>query len=862
MANLISNEWKHTLETTPSSSVNSLVSLYDLFYDEDGNLWIDSTDANAGISLDHDIICLNRAMLNSSNKIDTSSSIDANTSTWWTYGIDTSVPIFDSRSKYKEVDCTASIGNGDEIRIFPNNKYRIYDKDAALAPNNIDIFTCRSPLTHGSISTSTWNTFEPPSVGVFSATGDADNESCDILLACPDSVFKSTLVTQDGFEAYNHMFINPYTYYAIVLVIKATGMDYDNLLGTTNFFAGINASSFSTTVKSYKNFWSRSDTQSDFVARAVDLGDNSYTTQSTAETNGTYDENRWFNLLKNTFVWVRAPFYGDYIVPEDFNQDLNTDAKVVHSELMLSGAGDFKKYDVYATESATLSTGKRISSLDTNFVHPGIGSTSDNLVSNISPSESTLPYIPKTSPTVDIYTSLLLDGNGDLAGSKDERTDTSNYSTKLISDPSEKIDSFLEDNCSGNDPLIRGLPIAAINRSDANSETSSSKPDNLAPVNYFDPESRMEGSDYAALGRFPTIIPKDGNLYVDGRIIGPTIDEIWIMLKKLTGGRLSDFDTDGDTTTTADKARALNLDIGIPYGSTTATQNDTDTTMTEVPDSQFNFKYAGSETINKKGDPIDFTYSPNNDTISGSLFDQTIKITKFINQNDAIVYPVYKSLKDLSTDVTTFDTTTNKDRGITNFTAWASIGKSTKVVDDETVSNDIGDNATVLTGAWGPREVPYSLRELEAMVMGNKFNIITQARFIKENFAVTGKLGKISGYDEEDMYNYAAGSLYQMHKDYNFDVTDPNTFYNATGTADGLEDGNSIGARAIIDDSDIRTEAQIRDGHIRFAETYGTSVALNYNADKYSSSDVYLSAGGDWRYVSDHNRIPCLRAEY
>ena len=854
MANLISNEWKHTLETTPTSSVNSLVSLYDLFYDEDGKLWVESTDANAGTALDHDIICLNRGMLTSGNKIDTKTATSAEKSTWWTFGIDTSIPLYDARSKYKEVDCNASLGDGTKITIFQNKKFRIYDKDAALAPNSISLFTCRSPVTNGAIQSPDWTNFEPPSVGVFSATGDASNESCDILLSCPDSVFKSTLVTQDGYEAYNRIMINPYTWYAICLVVKATGMDYTSLLGSSNFYSGINYSQFSNTVKSYKNFWSRADAQANYLARAVDLGDNSYTLQSKAETNGTYDENRWFYLLKNTFVWVRAPFYGDYIVPEDFNQDLNTDAKVVHNELMLSGAGDFKKYDVYSTATASVPVGTKVSTTNlSNFVNLGIGASSTNTTESLSPSETTLPYIPKTSPTVDIYTSLLLDGNGDLAGSK-AREDTSNFSTKLISDPADKIDSFLDDNCSGNDPLVRGLPIAPINRTDASNETSNSKPDNLAPVNYFDPESRMEGSDYAALGRFPTIIPKDGNLYVDGRIIGPTIDEIWIMLKKLTGGRLSDFDVNDGVTTTADKARALNLDIGIPYGSTTKTQNDTDTTMTEVPDSQFNFKYEGSETLNKKGDPIDFVYSPENGEVSSSSFNQTIKITKFINQNDAIVYPVYKSLKDLSTDVTTFDTTKNKDRGITNFTAWNGIGKKDSV---------LGDNATILTGAWGPREAPYSLRELEAMVMGNKFNIITQARFIKENFAVTGKLGKTSGYDEEDMYNYAAGSLYQMHKDYNFDVTDPNTFYNAEGTANGLDDdGNSKGARATIDDNDIRTETQIKEGHIRFAETYGTSTALNYNAEKYSSSDVYLSAGGDWRYVSDHNRIPCLRAEY
>lgn len=38
---LISNEWKHNLETTPTKSITSLVSVWDLLYDEDGKFWID-----------------------------------------------------------------------------------------------------------------------------------------------------------------------------------------------------------------------------------------------------------------------------------------------------------------------------------------------------------------------------------------------------------------------------------------------------------------------------------------------------------------------------------------------------------------------------------------------------------------------------------------------------------------------------------------------------------------------------------------------------------------------------------------------------------------------------------------------------
>lgn len=856
---LISNQWKHTLETTPKSSVTSLVSLYDLFYDQSGNLWVESTDPTAGTKLEHDIICLNKNMLKSDTSIDQSMSLDMNTSLWYTYGIDISIPIFDARAKSKPVLCSASIGEiANSVSVFPDSRYYIYDKDAALAPSSIDIFTTRGVLTANTIQSPTWDNYLPPSIGTFSASGDTTMENSDIILSCPDTVFKSTLVTQDGFEAYNRIMVNPYTLFGVCLVVKATGMNYTGLLGNGNFYIS-SGLSYTNTFEDFYNFWNRSDTIGNFVARSVDLGTNSHYTQDSVETKETYDSNRWFELLKNTFVYVRAPFYGDYVVPDNFEQDLNQNAKVVHNELMLSGAGDFKKYDKYASSTAQIIK-KNGGVLPDDFVSEGIGTVNFKDLDGIGASERTLPYIPKTSPTVDIYTSRLLDSDKYLHGIK-EREDLTNFSSKLNFNPSDnKIDKFLENEVSGNDMLVQGLPVAAINRSNASSYADEST-DNLTPPNWFDPESRKTDKYYSSMGKFPSVVPSDGNLYVDGRIIGPTIDEIWIMLKKLTGGRLSDFVKDGDSTSPANLSRALNLDIGIPYGSDTKSQNDTDTTMVEVPDSEFNFKYDGSTENNKHGDPIDFLYTPDNDgSFSENSFGQSIKITKFINQNDAIVYPIYSSLKLLSDDITTFDTTDLKERGIKNFTAWNNL---------KSKENPIGDNATVVTGAWGPRATPYSLRELEAMVMGNKFNIITQARFLKENFAVTGKLGKTHGFNKDDMSNFTSGSLYQMHRNYNFDVSNPNTYYDVTGTEDGYKydsegqkDGKIYGTKAVIDDDDLRTDEQIKVGHIRFADTYGTSKAISYNQEFYSSSDVYLSAYGDWRFVSDHMRAPVLREEF
>jgi hypothetical protein len=840
--------WKHALTTTPVDTENSLVSLYDLFYDKNGNLWIESTDSQAGCALEHDIICLNSGMLKSDSSIDSSQTATMESSTWWNYGIDVSLPVFDARAKRKEILCDAEI-KIPGVKIFDGKKYVIYDKDSALEPRDTTIFSSRGVMSTGLVNVLSWESYLPPSIAEFIPGGD---NTSDILLSAPDKAFKSTLVTRDGFHAYNRIIINPYSWFAVCLVAKATGMSLQNLFSTDDLFTPTTTIAFG----DYKNFWEEGDKPGTYVATAVNLGANA--SEESSFGNPNEDGTRWKTLLKNTYVWVRAPFFADYVKPDDFEQSLNPESKVVHNELMLSGAGDFKKYDMFSTSSTEVF---KTGILETSSL-PGIGAnaeTNPNDLPLLGMSELSMPYVPKTSPTVDIYTSKLLDKDPYLNGLKLKDRDESNYSSKIfVSGGQAKIEDFLENEVSGNDMVVRGLPISAINRK--NSRTESTPMESLIPPNWFDPENRLSDDYYNQMGKFPTVVPKDGNLYVDGRIIGPTIDEIWIMLKKLTGGRLSDINS---------KGRETQLDLGIPVG-TGVRLNNTNTTMTEVPDSEFNFTITTSDNNKepKYGDPIDFQYSPEGGSTNPSLFDQRLNITKFINQNNTITYPVYKSLKLLSDKIVAHtdegehiiegvDGNITTNRRITNFTAWKDINS------DKEQDNIVKENDSIESGFWGPRSAPYSLRELEAMIMGNKYNIITQARFVKENFAVTGGLGKVAGIKEGDMSNFTSGSLYQLHKNYNFDVANPNTYYNNSGTDTGFKEGNEpVGAKAVIDDDDWRTPEQKSSGHIRYVENYGSSNSLSTDPEQYSSHDVYLSAFGDWRYVSDHNRLPILRGEW
>ena len=218
--------WKHSLTTIPTKTENSLISLYDLFYNSSKELWIDSTaesEALKGCKLEHDIICLNTSMLKTDGTVDSTQAADITASTWWSNGIDISLPMFDARAKKKEIECDASVNN---LAIFYGNKYVIYDKDSALEPKNTIVFTSRGIKIRNNLNgvTLTWENYSPPSIGIYNSI--EKSTTLDILLSAQDKAFKSTLVTQDGFDAYNRLFINPYTNFAVDLVMKATGMNF------------------------------------------------------------------------------------------------------------------------------------------------------------------------------------------------------------------------------------------------------------------------------------------------------------------------------------------------------------------------------------------------------------------------------------------------------------------------------------------------------------------------------------------------------------------------------------------------------------------------------------------------------------
>lgn len=760
MSENLSTIWKKSLEPIPSHTTLSLVSLYDLLYDSNGGLY--GQGATKAFKLPHDIICYNKGLYGAAG----GNILQTDGSNWpvdfISNGIDISIPDYDNRANLRFVECniTYSDSNSQVFKKNDKGKYGFYikEKDAALAPSNITEFVKKgvkiNPDAPGM----------PNNYNYTSVEKSASNAGADILLTNEDTSFKGTLITTEGLDCYNNIFLNTHDIdnlepkeeknsFILKLIIKAFDFSNVNNLVSNNR----NLDYRTGNIKGEK--WNS-------LYRALTNIEGPDSNYSFLEDG----ENLFTFLCKNTFVWLRCPFFGDYINPDSFMQDLNTESKVKFSEIILGKEQDLRMFD------ETL-TGKE--------------------------SDKTETYVPRVSPTIDLISKKYISGEDGITGDnsiiKEEET-------------AEEIDKFLDDNIHIGKSKFKGIVTSPINR-----ETTAE----LTPPNYFNKESRRDGEYYKDLRKFPTVLDNDGNAYVNGRIISPTIDEIWTMLKKLVSGRVADVAA----------GTAITNNYSIPLG-TANRENNNDTTLSEVPDSDYVID-------NKYMDPLDYEIEPVKiEGIEGENL--TLRVTNYVNQNDSIVYTLFNKLRELSNDTTQHDVTNNENH---------IIDKCVSVAENTAISDDV----------FGPRGVPFSLREIEALIKGNRYNIEALATYLKYNYGAVGKLGfttnpQIKEVDEEgnetsypDKTNIAAGSLFQFHKDYNYDFTEefPSTVFNKNAVAENK------GKAAVFDDK----------GRLEAAD-YGTATNLPKNANDYSSADVYLAADGTWRYIFDHVRLPILSEDF
>ena len=506
-------------------------------------------------------------------------------------------------------------------------------------------------------------------------------------------------------------------------------------------------------------------------------------------------------LLKHIYIWVKAPFAADYVRPEDFDQNLNKDSNVIHKNIYARvSTGDFNRYAETAGQDEEASSKM---------------------------------YIPKNAPLKD-YVSSKYTSEGDT---------TAETMENLIADadsPESDIGSVFTE------------PIKDTTNLVLNGSTTT----DLTPPQFFDPESRRAPETY---NRVPAIIPKGGNSVADSRIISPTIDELWYIIKKNISGRPSDTATVVGEDFAKSYASPEKGEIGSDRkgNKSRATRvNDKDTTLTEVQN-PFIFEYNNEL---RMGDPVDFEIIPSyyyNE--AGELVENSdagLSITEFFSQPDETVYVDFA---DVITDTGTLERWVEsadyiplKEVAIPGIETESKIGK---------------------VSAWLPRSAPLSMRELESRILGNKYEIIKNYRYITTNFGIVGALGLIRKDDNGNIIN--GGSLYQFHKDYNFNHFNPNTHFNMNGIGEkAYDDDGNWNTKSGLDAefSDITNEEDSlllynstelkKSKRPLLVENYGKSKYLDENGEEYSGADIYLSAIGDWRYKAEHLRASILRSRY
>lgn len=745
--------WKVWMSSAPQPTA-VLTTAYDLL-------------KQGGSKLDHNIVILNE-------NIYAQSRFNGNFEQFYRYALDISPATFDKRAKTRvekidlreDLKITASFTASDsEIDFY------VQDKDAALYPTDIKTVFAVNP---------TWKDYFRPSstlanneLGVFYRTDemftasvdtDANPSTSDIYVRDTDEVFTATMVFEDGKKAYTSVGIN-----RTENILKL-------ILGAVLFNS--NKSSNLSSLKEYLNKEVEKPKREELFNALI---------------NAKIGEKP---LLSYIYLWVKAPFCADYIDPEDFNQDLNQDADVIHRNLLLANnynsiRNNFNRYNE-----------------DVDYE----GKASDDMLEKMS-----RPYCPMTSPMKDILSEKLMLLSG--------------VSGDTIRDKAQKLleDSLKDDSIIGSVLVSpKGKDIANVAR--------------FTPFTFYDPESREEAEYYNELGKLPTLIGRDGNLTTDGRIMSPTIDELWYIIYKTILGHSNE------------SSNVISLPKSNNYGSG-------DTSLFEATKE---YNWTDDEAGNIKGSPLSFLFKTND---KGEV--NGIDVDEWVANPDEHIINVHTQIQRISTDITKFFDEQNPD--IEHSRDIFHTGDDIALGDAQTHTKD---EITAKGREYGPRNVPLSLRELEAAMMGIKYNVDNNFIFDSKTYAVTGKFGKVE--KGNDGVIIAGGSLYQMHRDYNANVTSPNTVFkmgadnngdngrDATfGDLNNQKEHHTNGTTVyLLDKKNKRTNVEKTSGMPLLVENYGKSVTLAREQGEYTGSDVYMAADGTWRYKAEHMRTPILRSRY
>lgn len=585
-------------------------------------------------------------------------------------------------------------------------------------------------------------------------------------------------------------------------------------------------------------------------------------------------------LLKKLYVWVKAPFLADYVDAESFGQELNKQSNVVHKNVLITGTGDFTRLD----------------------------NASDKYDNSTKPKHLFFETPIKDFISDEYYT------NSNLAG-----TDTSIQSLLSVL----SINSFNEDNDIG-EPLLEARSHKTNYAKDNNS---------ILDIGYYNPDlvdtyTSLFASYHSTLAeeiqkdydqttstekyRFnsvakPRIVPESGNLWVDGRIFSPSINELWYIIKKLISGRgidaqavdtsLQNVNQDSGTIDNINRInqhfnRTRNGIDGIPTTRKSYLQSKVDTRLLDVETSNYAFRFSDTSDDNSPfiyGDPIDIQYKTLDHDNDGYLYDEDIEtaiVKAYVTQpdrNDLYVLPYLadrlKKRKDYSLNASTIYSVLPKDLiqiGLTqgrydypvvDLTTYDSETDTPGTGHKEGYS-DSGFATLVETypgSRWSPREAPLSLRELESNILNNRMNIESIVEWIDNDTVANGAYQYVnplgSPYDDErktDTETEVQSMLFMLHRDYNHQFVNPNTnfnLYHVDTETDTDKRGKTYYKQTT---TELKTYNKDTDDYTKIdvVENFGTNITLK----RFAEEDELVDVHGKKREA--YQRLPVFARNY
>lgn len=720
MAHSIYYDWKVDFSDNPSKTQGGIYSLYDLLILETEGSYQVRSVSNA-VYLNHDVICYNSTVYD--KRTGQPNRAKGTFDTWAKHGIDIAPVKIDRRALLHQKT--------------KNNKFiRYFSKDSILKYSTVQEVIENAIAAEASLKDlfinydSDWKIEAASAYKGHSVTSENESAaSANIIVLEPDESFNLIYNTEntESLTAYKKVFIKQD-------VLKNILNYYIN-----NYSVGVFAEGNANSLKADDILQSISPTKGFEPGTALsDLSD---------------DAPLIFEFLKNTFVFIRASFFADYVQPEVFKQNLTEQSEVKHKNIIISGQGDFHRY------SDSLSGGP----------------------------ENTRFYRMQTAPTVDL-----------LSKNYAKQVNINNY------DNAEDREALY------NELFAKHELFGSALYDNKNTKASSTSPnDYLTSPQYFDPEAPQYRDNNSEASDPPVLIPEAGNLYVDGRILGPTIDEIWKYFKQIVSGTIAYSDVKSRT------------DNGFTYNNEYPCNENT--TPEERKGVAFYKEYNSTGDTNSAltiGDPIESEIKTHENGF------EYLNITKWVTPPTHFKIQVYEFLKAASEEV--------MKGQISGLEAGHKI-ENLAPSDDNTFNNtgsETIDPYKSNSSIYGPRSNPYSLRELEAMLANTKYNINALMSFLVKNYTVNGAL------------SYGKGGLFQFHKNYNSQIGSPNTIYKGpipdVGEGADIEDRANLTSRA---PSDYGKEAA------------NTSISC-------TAKDVYLAADGTWRYIHQETRLRIFDTEF